>query len=234
MKLSSSTIRSLLSAGVAGAVLWFSIPNSPCFIINQNNAPGHGCAREMRRRFLRPISVHESIRNLASATESAESSQFCRSRHTEVLSYGNIRLIDIGDDVQDLADFLTLQASKATAKHELCLIAAISPSCPSCAAIGYSLADGAMGRVLGPLTLIRVDVEEFDQDLQRAGLAATELPVFALLSDAGKITQSIDSSNWSSNSPAEFLSVLSDFIQRRPIHHRGGRHSPEKRVMLKL
>jgi len=234
MKLSSSSIRSLLSAGVAGVVFWFSIPNSLCLINNQNSAPGHGYARESRRRFLRPISAHQSIRDLASATESEESSQFCRSRQTEVLSYGNIRLIDIGDDVQDLADFLALQASKATAKHELCLIAAISPSCPSCATIGYSLAEGAMGRALGPLTLIRVDVEEFDQDLQRVGLAATELPVFALLSDAGKITQSIDSSNWSSNSPAEFLSVLADFIQKKPIHHRGGRHSLEKRAVLKL
>jgi len=91
-----------------------------------------------------------------------------------------------------------------------------------------------MGRALGPLTLIRVDVEEFDQDLRQIGLAATELPVFALLSDTGKVTQVIDSSSWSSNSPAEFLSVLSDFVQRKPIHHRGGRHSAEKRVTLKL
>jgi len=234
MKLSSSSIRSLLSTGVAGVVFWFSLPNNLCLTTNQNSAPVHGCARAPRRRFLRPISTPQSIRNLASPTESEELSQFCRSRQTEVLSYGNIRLIDVGDDVQDLADFLALQASKATAKHELCLIVAISPSCPSCAAIGFLLAEGAMGRALGPLTLIRVDVEEFDQDLRQVGLAATELPVFALLSDAGKITQSIDSSNWSSNSPAEFLSVLSDFVQRRPIHHRGGRHSPEKRTMLTL
>lgn len=182
---------------------------------------------------MRPDSAGKSI-GFGPGVESDESSQSCRSRQTEILSYGGIRLIDVGDEVQHLADFLALQASQATAKHELCLIAAISPSCPSCTAIGYSLADGTMGRALGSLTLIRVDVEEFDQDLRQVGLAATELPVFALLSDTGNVTQLVDSSNWSSNSPAEFLSVLSDFVQRKPIHHRGGRQSPEKPAMLKL
>ena len=234
MKVTSSAIRALLSTAVAGVVFWFSTSNCLCLVINQDNAPGNGCAKQPRKRLLRSISERKSIRDSASATESEESSQFCRSRQTEVLSYGNIRLIDVGDDVQNLADFLALQAKNAAAKREFCLIAAISPSCSSCAAIGYSLIEGAMGRTLGPMTLIRVDVEEFDQDLVQMGLVATGLPVFALLSDTGKITQLVDSSTWSSNSPAEFLSALSDFVQRKPIPHRGGRHTAEKRPMLKL
>jgi hypothetical protein len=232
MNLSSSSIRSLLSTAIASVMFWVSLPNRPSLANKQNRTPTQRCVKQSRSRVLLPVSAEKS--RFASGAESEESSQFCRSRQTEVISYGTIRLIDVGDDVQNLADFLALQANQARANDELCLIAAISPSCPSCAAIGYSLAEGTMGRALGSLTLIRVDVEEFDQDLRQVGLAATELPVFALISDTGRITQFVDSSNWSSNSPAEFLSILSDFVQRRPIHHQGGRHSPEKPAMRKL
>jgi hypothetical protein len=82
-----------------------------------------------------------------------------------------------------------------------------------------------MGRALGRLTLIRIDVEEFEQDLQQLGVLDSHVPVFALLNATGKISNVLDSDNWPSNEPAEFLPILAEFVHRNTLHQRGGRQS---------
>jgi hypothetical protein len=178
--------------------------------------------------------VSSRIDWLDSVAEPTEPARVCRSRNTETRTFGAIRLIDVGDAVENLSDFLAVQAHRCAERHEKCLVAAFLPTCPSCSSMGYALATEQMGRFLGPLTLIRIDVEEFEQDLQELGFPTSQVPAFALLNATGKISDVLDSDKWPSNDPAEFLPVLAEFIRASALHQRGGRHRAERSGLVNL
>jgi len=189
---------------------------------------------QQREPSTRAIPIIGSHLNQSTALEVDNAIQTCRSQQTEVRNYGAIRLIDIGDDVDNLAEFLGGQARQCSERRERCLVAAYLPGCPSCAIIGHSMLDGSMARMLGPLTLVRIDVDEFDQELRQLGLDAAEVPVLARLSDSGSIGDTLDPTSWSNNSPTSFLSALRDFVEGRAVRPRGGRGMAEKRAFVRL
>jgi hypothetical protein len=140
----------------------------------------------------------------------------------------------VGDEIESLPEFLATQAQGCAERHEKCLIAAFLPNCPSCSSIGYAVATEQMGRVLGAVTLIRIDVDEFEQDLQQLGVLTAQVPTFALLNATGKISDVLDSDKWPSNDPAEFLPVLAEFMRAGALHQRGGRQPREQRSLVNL
>jgi hypothetical protein len=148
--------------------------------------------------------------------------QASRALRTEFASFGTVQLVDAGESLDDLGSFLEEQAQISTRQHEKCLLVATLPDCPSCAALGYALARASPARLLGETRLIRVNIEEFDQDLRQLGLPVEQVPAFALLDEHGKIVDTLDVVEWRSNDPVDFLPLLSNFIQRRLRRPVGG------------
>ena len=148
--------------------------------------------------------------------------QASRALRTEFASFGTVQLVDAGESLDDLGSFLKEQAQISARQHEKCLLVATLPDCPSCAALGYALARASPAQQLGEARLIRVNIEEFDQDLRQLGLPVEQVPAFALLDEHGKILDTLDAVEWRSNDPVDFLPLLSNFIQRRLRRPIGG------------
>lgn len=133
-----------------------------------------------------------------------------------------------------LGPFLGAQQREAMTRHEPCLVIVSLASCPSCAAIGFAVTSGAMARVLGPLSVLRIDIEEFSEELRKLGIAPSQVPVFARFDASGNLAAMLDGSVWPGNDPAEFLPLLRDFVRGQVPHQRGGRYSNPKQGSLAL
>jgi hypothetical protein len=140
----------------------------------------------------------------------------------------------VGDDVENLGSFVASQQADAIRRNQPCLVVISLASCPSCAAIGYALNRGLMEHALGPLTVLRIDIEEFAEELSALGMSPAQVPSFALLDAEGKVASILEGKAWPGNHPSEFLPVLSDFLRGQSLHQRGGREPGSAPGSLRL
>lgn len=216
----NSAVRSGLLLAVAGIAIGFGASCKPS-VLPRKSASVFG-ARPVR---VASVARSRSVGWLDAPDNRSGGYRSCGARQTETHQFGPIRVIDVGDEVLHLSSFFASEQRDASARHEPCLVVASLADCPSCAAIGFALASGALGHVLGRLTLLRVDVDEFAEELRQLGVSPSRVPAFALLDHEGKVASVLDTSEWRGNDPSEFLPLLSTFVRGPSIHQRGGRHS---------
>ena len=98
------------------------------------------------------------------------------------------------------------------------------PKCPSCAALGYALSRGVLTHKLGKIRILRLDLDEFEQEIRGMHLPIDRVPGFILVDGSGRISDFLDAGEWNTNDPAEFAPILVQFVsgnlhQRRyPFH----------------
>ena len=153
-----------------------------------------------------PTRPRPERRSSASATESGH--------------FGNIELIDVGDSTPDFSDFVAEQAKAAHDSNQHCLLMTMLPKCPSCAAIGYAVEKGLLGRDLGRIRLIRLDLDEFEQEVRRLHLPIDRVPGFVLVDATGSVVDFLDGGEWGANDPAEFAPIISAFVNGRLAQRR--------------
>jgi hypothetical protein len=89
--------------------------------------------------------------------------------------------------------------------------------------VGYALANASLRDQLGKIRMIRLDLDEFEEDLRHFHLPVDRVPGFALVNRAGKIVDYIDAGEWKTNNPAEFVPILRAFLRgnfRQRLHPR--------------
>jgi thiol-disulfide isomerase/thioredoxin len=85
--------------------------------------------------------------------------------------------------------------------------------CGPCQALTRSLGHPLMIDALRGVHLIRVDLDQFDADLKKAGFKVTGVPVFFALDDAGRPTgRRIDGSAWGADTPENMAPPLKSFF----------------------
>ncbi len=138
-----------------------------------------------------------------------------RAAGTESGQLGEVELVDAGDDTPDFAEFAAQQIAAAEKDHRSCLFVTMLPKCPSCAALGFALSHGFLGRKLGRIRVVRLDLDEFEEDIRRMHLPIDRVPGFVLMDRSGKVIDFLDAGEWNSNDPAEFAPLVSDFARGR-------------------
>jgi hypothetical protein len=138
-----------------------------------------------------------------------------RAAGTESGQLGDVELVDAGDNTPNFAEFAAQQIEVAEKNHRHCLFVTMLPKCPSCAALGYALKRGYLGHKFGRIRIVRLDLDEFEEDMRRMHLPIDRVPGFILMDRSGKVIDFLDAGEWTSNDPAEFAPLISDFARGR-------------------
>ena len=85
---------------------------------------------------------------------------------------------------------------------------------PACAAIAAALPDKRMQGALANVTLVRVDVEEYENELRKMKVETRTAPWFYKLDARGNPTDAISAEAWEANVPENMAPVLGKFVHR--------------------
>lgn len=92
--------------------------------------------------------------------------------------------------------------------------------CKPCQEIETALSDPRMQRALGSVTLVKVDLDSFREDLEELRIKTDSLPWFYKLNDQLKPVDAISAGEWDDNIPANMAPVLDAFIHGKPFKRR--------------
>ena len=83
---------------------------------------------------------------------------------------------------------------------------------PACAAVAAALPDKRMQGALANVTLVRVDVDEYDNELRKMKVETRTPPWFYKLDARGNPTDAISADAWEANVPENMAPVLRKFV----------------------
>ena len=170
-----------------------------------------------------PAGIHQTpLKSTSSSANSqvARTRPSSRARGTEVGNFGSAKLVDIGDDILQLRTRMLEERALAEQNNEGCLFVTIQAGCPNCAALAHTIASGALGRAAGRLRVVRIDLDEFEEEVRALNLPIDRVPGFILLDSSGQVEDFLDAGEWDTNDPSESTPVLAKFLQGRLQHRR--------------
>ena len=135
-------------------------------------------------------------------------------------SYGTLEVVDL-DGSRPLRTQLT-EIVKRSRGRTVVLQTYVRWS-PACAAVAAALPDKRMQRALANVTLVRVDVDEYDSELDKMKIETTTAPWFYKLDAKGNPTDAISGDAWGADVPENMAPVLRKFVHRSTPKKRGGR-----------
>lgn len=89
----------------------------------------------------------------------------------------------------------------------------VAQSSSACAAVAAALPDARMQRALANVTLIRVDIDEYDRELASMKIETTTAPWFYKLDEQGRPTDAISADAWGANID-NMAPILGKFVHR--------------------
>lgn len=92
--------------------------------------------------------------------------------------------------------------------------------CRPCQEIETSLSDPRMQRALGSVTLVKVDLDSFKEDLEALRIKTDSLPWFYKLNDQLRPIDAISAGEWDDNVPANMAPIFDAFLHGKPFKRR--------------
>ncbi len=125
-------------------------------------------------------------------------------------SYGTFEVVDL-----DLSRGLRPQIAEIVrrSRGRTVVLQTVARSSSACAAVAAALPDAQMQRALANVTLIRVDIEEYDRELESMKIETKTAPWFYKLDDDGEPTDAISADAWGANIE-NMASALGKFVRR--------------------
>jgi thiol-disulfide isomerase/thioredoxin len=131
---------------------------------------------------------------------------------TSVEKIDALEVVDLHPGSGALRDQLVAQLARSQASKRTMLVQTTAEWCKPCQEINDSLEDSRMNRALANVSLVRVDIDEFGDELKPLRLPATSVPWFVLLGADLKLKDAISAGEWDDNIPANMAPVLSKFL----------------------
>jgi hypothetical protein len=146
----------------------------------------------------------------------------------EPMTIGSIHVVDL--DPNGRAGFhqqLAGELRRAASAHETVILMTTAKWCGVCREIQTALPDPRMQAALENVDLVRVDVDDFDDELKASGMLEPTLPWFYKLDVNLRPVDAISAGEWDDNVPQNMAPVLGAFLSgtlgaRREPHFAGG------------
>lgn len=135
-------------------------------------------------------------------------------------SYGSLEVVDL-DESRPLRAQLA-EIVKRSRGRTVVLQTYVRWS-PACTAVAAALPDRRMQGALANVTLVRVDIDEYDSELHKMKIETTTAPWFYKLDAKGNPTDAISADAWDANVPENMAPVLGKFVRPSTPKRRGGR-----------
>jgi len=135
-------------------------------------------------------------------------------------SYGSLEVVDL-----DASRSLRPQLAEITkrSRGRTVLLQTYAKTSAACAAVAAALPDRRMQGALANVTLVRVDVEEYEIELTRMKIETATAPWFYKLDAKGNVTDAISADAWDESVPENMAPVLGRFVHRSTPKRRGAR-----------
>jgi hypothetical protein len=127
-------------------------------------------------------------------------------------SYGSLDVVDL-DATTVLGKQLSDISKVATGKGRTVILQTYVRSSSECAEVAAALPDPRMQRALANVTLVRVDIDAFEDELRTMRVDTESVPWFYKLDGTGRPTDAISADEWDANSPENMAPVLGDFAR---------------------
>jgi Domain of unknown function (DUF4190) len=132
-------------------------------------------------------------------------------------SYGSLEVVDL-DDSRGLG--VQLAEITQRARGRTVVLQTYVRASPACDAIAAALPDKQMQRALANVTLVRVDIEEYNRELQGMTVETQTAPWFYKLDGRGFPMEALSADAWEANVPENMAPVLARFVHhaKTPPH----------------
>lgn len=130
-----------------------------------------------------------------------------------VATIGTITVIDVASGIASLSDELHAQRLAAAAHDQKLVVETIRGSCPPCEGVAEALGDARMQKALSGVRLVRIDRDQFHEDLQELKIPSDKVPSFFLLDSDLRVLDAVAGDEWDEDRPANIAPVLGPFIR---------------------
>ncbi|CAN5813444.1 hypothetical protein BH11MYX4_BH11MYX4_53750 [soil metagenome] len=127
-------------------------------------------------------------------------------------SYGSLDVVDL-DTKSPLKGQITEIARASSAKNRTVMLQTYVRSSKECAEVAAALPDTRMQKALTNVTLIRVDIDAFEDELKDMRIETESAPWFYKLDSNSRVTDAISADEWDANVPENMAPVLADFAR---------------------
>jgi hypothetical protein len=127
-------------------------------------------------------------------------------------SYGSLEVVDLDDD-KPLRPQLADTVASASGMGRTVVLQTYVRRSPECAALASALPDPRMQRALANVTLVRVDVDRFGDDLASMRVVTETVPWFYKLDAIGRPIDAINADEWDDNVPGNMAPILGAFVK---------------------
>lgn len=127
-------------------------------------------------------------------------------------SYGPLDVVDLADD-RSLRPQLAEAVKNASSKGRTVVLQTYLRHSHECAELAGALPDPRMQRALANVTLVRVDVAQFGEELRSMRVETDAAPWFYKLDASGRPIDAINADEWDDNIPANMAPILGPFVR---------------------
>jgi hypothetical protein len=127
-------------------------------------------------------------------------------------SYGSLDVVDL-ESSGVLATQLADISKTAATKGRTVILQTYIRSSPECAQVAAALPDPRMQRALANVTLVRVDIDTFENELKAMRVDTESVPWFYKLDAAARPTDAISADEWDANTAENMAPVLGSFAR---------------------
>src|SRR4029079_10206756 len=127
-------------------------------------------------------------------------------------SYGSLDVVDLDARTPLKAQLMEVSRS-ATGKGRTVMLQTYVRSSKECAEVAAALPDTRMQRALTNVTLVRVDIDVFENELSAMRVETESAPWFYKLDANARPTDAISADEWDANIPENMVPVLGDFAR---------------------
>jgi hypothetical protein len=133
-------------------------------------------------------------------------------RGTRPTRLGTLYLVDLGPDAASLEDALDAQRARAEQEERKLLLWLSRNDCQPCSGVAAALLDERLQRALADTWVVRVDVGDYQGDLEHLGIPTQFVPGFALLDTNNRPVDYLHGGEWDDDIPENIAPVLDRFV----------------------
>jgi len=128
-------------------------------------------------------------------------------------TFGSIRVVDLDPDSKEtFHQQLSSELKRASAAKQTVLVMTSAKWCSVCREFEDALPDSRMQAALANVSIVRVDIDDFDAELKSEGMLETTLPWFYKLDATLRPVDAISAGEWDDNVPENMAPVLKAFL----------------------
>lgn len=130
-----------------------------------------------------------------------------------ITTIGAITVVDVAGGVPSLSKELRNQRTAAAAHGEKLLLETVRANCEPCEGVADALGDPRMQKALERVRLVRVDRDQFQEDLEELSIPSDRIPGFFLLDSDLHVTDGIAGDEWDDDVATNIAPVLGPFLR---------------------